>query len=562
MIASLSRWLPFLAWPRPTSDTLFADVRAGLTLGLILVPQAVAYAMLAGMPPITGLYAALIPPVISVLWGSCQLLGAGPVALTSMLVAGSLSGLAWAGSPRWVELAIWLALMSGAIQILVGALRLGMIVNFLPATVVGAFTQAAAVLIALSQLPAMFGTDTAGVVEMARSIHAGQPAISIDWMGLAFGVGTFVFLMALKKYSRRLPIVLAAALVCGLVSWLTGYAARGGAVVGELPAGLPSFAVPSLLSWEDYRALLPAAIVIAIVSFVEALSSAKTISRAQRQRWDEDQEFVGQGLAKLASAFSGAFPVSASFSRSALNLYVGARTGWSALFAFICVLFSLLFLTGAIAHLPRAFLAAVIVVPVIGLVVPGFFVRLWRTSRAEALIAGATFVATLVSAPQLQWGVLVGFILSLTYFMYQRAHPRIIEVGVHQDGTLRDRERLSLPQMAPDLLAVRMDAALSFVTAAPLERFITSRCRKDASIRRVLLHAGPINSLDTTGVDTLAFLIGTLRDQGVQVYLSGVKKQVEDVMDAAGVTQLLPPDHLFRTEGEAIRVLTAAPAAH
>jgi SulP family sulfate permease len=563
MHASLLRWLPFLAWPRPTSDTLVADARAGFTLGLILVPQAVAYAMLAGMPPITGLYAALIPPVISVLFGSCQLLGAGPVALTSMLVAGSLSGLAWAGSPRWVELAIWLSLIAGAIQILVGMLRLGMIVNFLPATVVGAFTQAAAVLIVLSQLPAMLGLDGRAVADLYQSARYADIAFSVDWAGFAFGVGTLVFLLALKKYSKRMPVVLGAALVCGIVSWLTGYGAKGGAVVGALPAGLPDFAVPAFLSWEDYRALLPAAAVIAIVSFVEALSSAKTISRSNRQRWDEDQEFIGQGLAKLTSAFSGAFPVSASFSRSALNLYVGARTGWSALFAFVCVLVSLLFLTPAIAHLPKAFLAAVIVVPVMNLVQPAFFVRLWRTSRPEAVIAVITAIATLISAPQLQWGVLVGFILSLSYFMYGRAHPRIIEVGVHEDGTLRDRARFALGALAPDVLAVRMDAALSFVTATPLEHFIMTRVRADPSIKRVLIYAGPINSIDTTGVDTLSYLVGNLREQGVEVYLAGLKKQVEDVLVASGAMAIIAPGNLFRTEREAIHslVLPAGVAA-
>ena len=549
MSPSLLRWFPFLGWPRPTRLLLAADARAGFTLGLVLVPQAVAYAMLAGMPPITGLYAALIPPVISVLWGSCQLLGAGPVALTSMLVAGSLTGLASPESARWVELAIWLALMAGTIQIVVGATRFGMVVNFLPGTVVGAFTQAAALLIMLSQLPAMLGTDMQSV---QAALASGQLAVSVDWRACAFGVGTLAFLLLLKKYSRRMPVVLAAALVCGTVSWLTGFGDHGGAVVGTLPAGLPHFTLPRVLSWEDYRTLLPAAIVIAMVSFVEALSSAKTISRTNRQRWDEDQEFVGQGLAKLASAFSGSFPVSASFSRSALNLFVGARTGWSALFACICVLLSLLFLTPALAYLPRAFLAAVIVVPIMGLITPRFFLRLWRISRAEAIIAGATVVATLIAAPQLQWGVLAGFVLSLGHFLYYRAHPRIVEVALHEDGTLRDRARFDLPSLAPDLLAVRMDAALSFVTATPFEHFVTGRCRADPSIKRVLIYAGPINSIDASGVDTLSFLIVSLREQGVAIYLAGLKKQVEEVLEEAGVLATLPEGSLFRTEREAV----------
>ncbi len=521
----------------------------------MLVPQAVAYAMLAGMPPITGLYAALIPPVVSVLWGSCQMLGAGPVALTSMLVAGSLTGMATVESPRWVELAIWLAIMAGAIQVAVGAARLGMVVNFLSGPVVGAFTQAAAVLILLSQLPAMLGLDLHTLYEAVRSSQPLLVISSIDWIGLAFGVGTLIFLVALKQYSKRLPIVLAATVLCGFLSWLVGYGARGGSVVGTLPAGLPHFTMPALLSWEDYRSLLPAAAVIALVSFVEALSSAKTITRTTRQRWDEDQEFIGQGLAKLTSAFSGAFPVSASFSRSALNLFVGARTGWSALFAFICVLLSLLFLTPALAHLPRAFLAAVIVVPIANLIQPRFFIKLWRASRAEAVIALSTAIATLIAAPQLQWGVLAGFILALGYFLYHRAHPRIVEVAEHADGTLRDRSRFRLPAMAPDILAVRMDAALSFVTATPLERFIMGRCLANPQIKRVLIYAGPINSIDMTGVDTLIFLITGLREQGVDVYLAGVKKQVEEVMETTGIKNLLQPHHMFSTERDAIREL-------
>ncbi|MDX3905990.1 MAG: SulP family inorganic anion transporter [Pigmentiphaga sp.] len=558
MHASFRRYFPFLNWPRPTASELSADARAGFTLGLILVPQAVAYAMLAGMPPITGLYAALIPPVVSVLWGSCQLLGAGPVALTSMLVAGSLSGMAAAESARWVELAIWLALMAGAIQILIGAARLGMVVNFLPGSVVGAFTQAAALLIMLSQVPAMLGLDWSVAGAQLADGDVAALVAGVDWTAFAFGIGTLAFLFALKKHSKRLPIVLVAALAAGVISWAIGYGARGGAVVGTLPAGLPMLTLPRPLAWEDYRSLLPAAAVIALVSFVEALSSAKAISRSTRQRWNENQEFIGQGLAKVTSGLSGAFPVSASFSRSALNLFVGARTGWSALFAFLCVLISLLFLTPAIAHLPRAFLAAVIIVPVTNLISPAFFIRLWETSRPEAAIAAATAAATLIAAPQLQWGILAGFILSLGYFLYQRSHPRIVEVGVHEDGTLRDRQRFGLPRLAPDILAVRMDAALSFVTSNPLEHFIAERCRTDSTIKRVLLYAGPINSIDVTGVDTLMYLIGTLRDQGVELYLAGVKKQVEDVLDTAGITSLLPPDHVFRTEREAIDRLAPA----
>ncbi len=549
----LFQWLPFLSWQRPTLSSLGADARAGIAVGLVLVPQAVAYAVLAGMPPITGLYASLIPAVIGVLWGSCNLLGAGPTALTSMLVAGSLAGMAAAGSPQWVELAIWLALLAGALQLLLGALRLGAIVNFLSGPVIGAFTQAAAVLILLSQLGSMLGVDSKRLVAAPGEFL--DVIGTLQWQALAFGVGTLVFLLALKRYSRRFPLILIAGIVCTLISWAIDFEALGGSVVGQLPSGLPSLALPGVPAWQELRALLPMAAVIALVSFIEAVSSARVISRQRRERWNENQELIGQGLAKMASAASGAFPVSASFSRSALYLYAGAVSGWASLFTALCVVASLLWLTPALAWVPVAFLAAVIVVSVLNLIRPSWFLSLWQTSRAEAMIAAATFIATLVAAPQLQWGVLTGFVLALVHYLYQRAHPRMIEVAVHPDGTLRDRQRFNLPRLSPNLLAVRMDASLNFVTAPLLERFIMERCERDPSVQSILLHCGPINAIDSTGIDTLNHLIGGLQDRGVKVYFAALKKQVEDALQRDGLLRRLPEGSLFHTEAAAISSL-------
>ena len=555
MMSYLLRWLPFLWWDRPTLSTLGADARAGIAVGLVLVPQAVAYAVLAGMPPITGLYASLVPAVIGVMWGSCNLLGAGPTALTSMLVAGSLAGMAAVASPHWVQLAVWLALLAGVMQLVLGALRLGTIVNFLSGPVIGAFTQAAAVLILLSQLADMLGVDESRV---AAALATGelQPLLSaVHWAALAFGVGTLAFLLALKRYSRRFPLILIAGIVCTVISWATPFAASGGPVVGQLPSGLPEFGLPGVPEWHELRALLPMAAVIALVSFIEAVSSARVITRERRERWNENQELIGQGLAKLSSAVSGAFPVSASFSRSALYLYAGAVSGWAALFTALCVVASLLWLTPALAWVPIAFLAAVIVVSVLNLIRPSWFLALWRTSRAEAGIAIATFVATLIAAPQLQWGVLTGFVLALVHYLYQRAHPRMIEVSAHPDGTLRDRQRFELPRLAPDVFAVRMDASLNFVTAPLLERFVLDTCQRDPSVRRVLLHFGPINAIDSTGLDTLKHLVSGLRDRGIAVYFTSVKKQVEDVLRHDGMLHRLPEGSLYHTEAAAIGAL-------
>ncbi len=555
MLTTLLRWFPFLAWPRPTGPSLLADARAGIAVGLVLVPQAVAYAVLAGMPPITGLYASLIPAVLGILWGSCNLLGAGPTALTSMLVAGSLAGMAAVASPRWVELAIWLAVLAGGMQILLGALRLGTIVNFLSGPVIGAFTQAAAVLILLSQLPDMLGVDTAGIMGAFATPGPVDLRALVHVEALAFGAGTLIFLLALKRYSRSFPLILIAGVICTLISWATGFGARGGHIVGDLPSGLPALVLPGLPAWQDFRLLIPMAAVIALVSFIEAVSSARVISRQRRERWNENQELIGQGMAKLGSAFSGGFPVSASFSRSALYLYAGAVSGWAALFTALCVVASLLWLTPALTWVPVAFLSAVIVVSVLNLIRPSWFINLWHTSRPEALIALITFVATLVAAPQLQWGVLTGFVLALVHYLYQRAHPRMVELGPHPDGTLRDRRRFDLPALAPGLFAVRMDASLNFVTAPLLERFIMTRCETDSSVQAVLLHCSPINDIDSTGLDTLNHLVAGLHDRGVRLYLCAVKKQIEDAFVRDRLLKRLPEGSLFRTEAEAISSL-------
>lgn len=560
MLSRTRRWFPFLAWKRPTLSSLSADARAGIAVGLVLVPQAVAYAVLAGMPPITGLYASLIPAVIGVLWGSCNLLGAGPTALTSMLVAGSLAGMATVASPAWVNLAIWLAILAGALQILLGALRLGSIVNFLSGPVIGAFTQAAAVLILLSQLASMLGIDsgrlqaawTAGDVSAVwSSVHLGA---------LLLGAGTLTFLLAFKRYSRRFPLVLLAGIVCTVLAWATPFVPSGGAIVGDLPSGLPRLGLPSLPAWDQLRQLLPLAAVIALVSFIEAVSSARVITRERRERWQENQELIGQGLAKMTAGVSGAFPVSASFSRSALYLFAGAVSGWSSLFTALCVIASLLWLTPALAWVPIAFLSAVIVVSVLNLIRPSWFLMLWRTSRAEAGIAIATFAATLIASPQLQWGVLTGFVLALVHYLYQRAHPRLVEVSLHPDGTLRDRQRFSLPRLAPDIFAVRMDASLNFVTAPLLERVILDTCQRDPGVRRVLLHGGPMNDIDSTGLDMLRHLISGLRDRGIQVAFVAVKKQVEDVLVRDGLLKAIAPEHFYRTEAAAIAALRTTPA--
>jgi SulP family sulfate permease len=549
---TLTRLLPFLRWPRPTVATLKRDAWAGISVGLVLIPQAVAYATLAGMPPQTGLYAALLPSVIGILWGSSALLAVGPVALTSLLVFGSLSPLASPGSAEWVALAVWLSLYAGLIQFLLGAFRLGRIANLVSQPVVSGFINAAAIIIIISQLPALLGAPDLASGNFSAALERLLAAPATSLMTTAFGFGALALLLGFKRFLPKFPGILLVAILGIAGSWAFDYAAHGGAIVGSLPAGVSPLSLPPAISFDRHRELWPAALILALISFTEAMSSCRVLARKQREQWDENQEFIGQGLAKVASGFSGAFPVSGSFSRSALNLYAGATSAWSTLFSALCVLFSLLFLTDFLYYLPRSVLAAMIMVPVFGLIDFSIFRRLISLSRDDGIVAVVTFAVTLFSMPRLHWGVFAGIGLTMVSFLYRRMHPRIVEVGQHHDGTLRDRSRFDLPPLAPDLLAVRIDSALNFLTGAALERFITERCRAHPHIRRILLCAGGINDIDATGIDILESLRTTLQSEGIELYLSAVKKQVWDVLDIAGMIGTLGSDHIFATDRQAV----------
>ncbi|WP_233575725.1 SulP family inorganic anion transporter [Noviherbaspirillum saxi] len=533
------------------------DAWAGLSVGLVLIPQAIAYATLAGMPPQTGLYAALLPAIVGALWGSSQLLAVGPVALTSLLVFGSLSSMATPASPQWVALAVWLALYSGLFQLLLGACRLGRVADLVSQPVVHGFINAAALIIIFSQLPDLFGVRGMSSSEIVMAaIGKGEfPAGILASAG--FGIAAAFLLVLFRRLLPRFPGILFISGLAIFASWWIGYEHVGGKVVGYLPSGLPALALPPAITLEQHQALWPAAFILALISFTEAMSSCRTLARRQQTPWDENQELIGQGLAKIASGLSGAFPVSGSFSRSALNLYAGAASAWSTLFSTACVLVSLLFLLDVIYFLPRSVLAAMIIVPTFSLLDLNVFKRLFAISRDDAIVAIMTFAVTLLSMPYLYWGVFAGIGLAMASFLYRRSHPRIIEVGLHQDGTLRDRQRFGLSPLAEDLLAVRMDSALNFLTGNLLERFVSSRCTFDSDIKRVLLCASGVNDIDATGVEALDALRTTLEGRGAKLYLSAVKKQVWDVLESAGLIKAIGPECIFSTDREALVELRA-----
>ncbi|WP_027016471.1 SulP family inorganic anion transporter [Comamonas composti] len=549
----LARWFPFLSWPRPSPELLRGEFWAGMTVGLMLLPQGVAYAALAGMPLITGIYASIVPALVAVLFSGSPRLGVGPTALSALLIGASLTGMAEPGSAQWVGLAAWMAIASGLVQWSLGLARAGWLLNLVTSPVLTGFTQAAALLILASQLPTLLG------LHASWSAVWNTPSLKhFDFQAIGYGVLGIGLLVAARRWRAAFPSAIFIIALTGLISWATGYANRGGAVVGHLPAGLPHFQWPDMLSWDEFSALIMPVLVLSLVSFLETASSAQAEHQQAGTRWNENQDLIAQGLAKISAGLFGCFATSASFSRSAVNLLAGAKTGWSNLFSILLVLIVVLWFIPALYHVPQAALAAIVVTAVANLVKPRRLLQLFKVSRIEASIALTTLLLTIATAPRMYWGVLAGIVLSLCHFLYQRLHPRIIEVGLHPDGSLRDRQLWQLPPLAPELLAFRMDAELDFASASALERHVVDVWGQHPQTRHLCLLAQPINRIDITGVEAFVRLHTLAAQRRGQLHVVGMKLPVEQRLQRAGALEPNPYLRLYRTDTEFLSHLPTA----
>ncbi|HUX91877.1 MAG TPA: SulP family inorganic anion transporter [Gallionellaceae bacterium] len=537
--------------------TIKQDLLAGITVSLVAIPQSLAYAQLAGVPAYYGLYAALIPTIIGALFGSSRQLSTGPVAMTSLLTAASVAPFAAHGSEMFYAYVILLALLSGLFQVLFGALRMGVLLNFLSHPVLMGFINAAAIIIGLSQLPTLLGISAAQSDHFLVDIwHVFTHLDTMHGISVAFGLSAIILLLFFKKILPKLPGVLITVVLLTVISYLIGYAEMGGRVVGVVPRGVPDISLP-LLDWHATVMLLPAAFVISLISFMEAMSSAKVIAIKTRQPWDENKELIGQGLAKIAAAFSHSMPVSGSFSRSALNLATNAQTGFSSVVSAIFVLLTLIFFTPLLFHLPKPVLAAVIIMAVIGLINFVALSKAWRASRDDGFAAVATFVTTLVFAPNIQNGIITGILLSLALLLYRMMQPRVAVLGRHHDGTLRDAQRHNLAPLHPKLGAIRFDGALRFVNVSYFEDALLTLERENPSVRYILVKCDGINYLDASGVEMLSSLISRFKSNGIALGFSGIKKQVQEVIDRTGLDKSIGPDNIFATDQEAFDTLHA-----
>lgn len=548
----ITRIFPFLQWFPMGGETLRADLIAGVTVALVLIPQSMAYAQLAGLPPYYGLYAAFLPGIVGALWGSSKQLATGPVAVVSLLTASALIPFADIGSPEFVALAILMALLVGLVQLGLGLFRLGVIVNFLSHPVIVGFTNAAALIIGLSQLNKIFGVSMPRSEHFINDIWAVFQQIGDTHVPtLVMGIVAFAIMWGMKKYLPKLPGVLVAVAVTILASWAIGFEAQGGKVVGEIPSGLPTLAIPQF-DLGMVTDLIVSAIIISLVGFMEAISIAKAMAAKTKDRVDPNRELIGQGLANIAGSLTQSYPASGSFSRSAVNLDAGALTGMSSVFTGAVVLIALLFLTPLLYHLPQSVLAAVIMMAVIGLIDFKAVKHAWEAGRHDGIAAAVTFVATLAFAPHLDKGIVVGAGLAISLFLYRTMQPRVALLGRFEDGTLRDLQ--VHPSLPTDerIIAIRFDGQLYFANVSLFEDAILAAVADHPDAKYVLVVADGINQLDASGEEVLSHLIDRLSSNGITMVLSGLKRQVLQVLHRTHLSEQLGRENIFPTEEVAL----------
>ncbi len=563
-MGKLARLFPFLAWSL-TRESLRADLVAGITVALVLIPQSMAYAQLAGLPAYYGLYSAFVPVMVAALFGSSRQLATGPVAVVSLLTASAIIPLA--GDPGmlgqeavlavYVPLAVLLAFLVGTFQYLLGVFRLGVIVNFLSHPVIVGFTNAAALIIGLSQLNKIFGVEKARSESFLSDIWGVLQQIpdQAHLPTLLFGVGAIVILWVDKHYFPRLPGVLLAVVVTTLVSWLIDYEAMSGhSVVGYIEPRLPSMQLPDF-DLEMMLALVSTAVVISLVGFMEAISIAKAMAAKTRDHIDPNQELIGQGLGNIAGSLFQAYPTSGSFSRSAVNIEAGARTGMSSVFTGVVVAITLLFLTPLLYHLPQAVLAAVIIVAVFGLINVAAVKHAWRASWQDGMASVVTFVATIGFAPHLDKGIMVGAGLAVMLYLYRSMTPRVAHLGRYEDGTLRD---LAVhPDLPSDdrIIVLRFDGSLFFANVAYFEDSLLASVAMKPEARFVLVVGDGINELDASGEAVLRELNQRLQETGITLVISGLKRQVLQVMRRTRLLDEIGQENIFATEDMALTAI-------
>lgn len=535
---------------------LRSDLAAGLTVGVMLIPQGMAYALIAGMPPIYGLYASLVPLVVYAFMGTSRQLAVGPVAMISLLVAAGVGPLAGGDPARYIELALLLALMVGVLQLSMGLLRFGFLTNFLSHPVLAGFTSAAALIIGASQLRHLLGVElpTSNHVHEILAALAGDLG-SVHLLTVGTGVGAILVLAALKRWRPTFPGALAVVALSTAAAGLLGLEGAGLRIVGEVPGGLPLPARPAVDAAAMWS-LLPVALAIALVGFMESVAVAKVYATKHRYDVDPNRELMALGAANLVGAFFRAFPTTGGFSRTAVNDQAGARTTVATLVSAGIVGLTLLFLTGLFRTLPNAVLAAIVVAAVANLVNWREALHLWRVDRQDFAMMMVTFAATLGLG--IEEGILVGVLASLGALVYETSRPHAAVLG-RLPGTETFRNLSRHPEaVSPEGVTVyRLDAALCFANVEFLRDQVRSLAEGEPTPRAMVFDFHAVNGVDSTALHHLEELLGHLRGLGVEVYFAGVKGPVMDRFHRASFRSRVGEGRFFYEVSQAVEAAEA-----
>jgi SulP family sulfate permease len=549
----LAKYLPILNWGRAYDrDTLTNDLIAAVIVTIMLIPQSLAYALLAGLPPEMGLYASMLPIILYAVFGTSRALAVGPVAVVSLLTVTAVSRIAVPGSSEYIAAAITLAFLSGLILLALGLFRLGFLANFLSHPVIAGFITATGIIIAASQLKHILGIRAQGHTLPDLIGSLAHNASQVNWITGVIGVAATGFLFWVRKgflplliglgvtprlagiFAKAGPV--AAIVVTTLAVWFFDLAARGVQVVGEVPKGLPPLTLPSF-SMDMWTSLIGAAILISVIGFVESVSVAQTLAAKKRQRIDPDQELIGLGAANLGAAFTGGFPVTGGFSRSVVNYDAGADTPAAGAYTALGLAGASLFLTPLIFHLPKATLAATIIVAVLSLVDFSVLKKTWRHSKSDFAAVAATMSITLLLGVEL--GVTAGVAISILIHLYKTSRPHIAIVG-QVPGTEHYRNVLRHDVLIdPDILTIRVDESLYFANTRFLEDRIYDEVAKQPELKHVVLMCSAVNTIDMSALESLEAINERLDVGGVTLHFSEVKGPVMDQLNATGFLEIL-----------------------
>jgi len=533
--------LPFFSWFKNYSPGgALRDGIAGLTIASVLVPQSMAYALLANVPPIHGIYAASIPVIIAAIFGSSRFLATGPVAMTALLSASVLGAVAVPESSEWIELMALLAILVGIIRVAVGLLRLGFVVELISNSVVIGFTSAGALVIALSQLGHLLGFKTVQTTHIFLIlVDIATKITNIHFYTFAIGLLAFIIIKLAGKISVYIPGALLAVVITSFISYFYDLPGKGVAIVGHVPQGLPYPSLPDT-DFEVVSKLLGGAFVVAFFGLIEAVTIAKTLALRAGDKWDPNQELIGQGLANIFAGFIKGFPVGGSFSRSSLNFYIGASSPLSNIISGLIVILTLLYIAPAFYYLPKAVLAAIVLSAVINLIRPQDIFKLYKINRIDGLVAFLTFIS--VFFMDLWVAIVLGIMTSLGSFVYKTMYPRIVVL---------------LPQ-CPQIIYIRPNTSIYFGNAQYVYDYIVDKVsarKKEGPLRYVLIDMEAVNYIDATGSQALIRLINTLKDMGVETAFANIGCDVYLLLENVEFDKYVDHNLVFDSKGHSIKEL-------